>query len=104
MRAADRGLQLRAVGGSAGRRRAGELGDRTKPWEVRRPTPLLRLTSCGGVKHGVPPFEELSQLVAQNSGTNLQQHFWGFSDIGLGWADRVGSPRCVRARAAPRPT
>jgi Transposase, Mutator family len=28
----------------------------------------------------------------------------GFSDIGLGWADRVGSPRCVRARAAPRPT
>jgi hypothetical protein len=27
-----------------------------------------------------------------------------FCDIGLGLADRVGSARCLRARAAPRPT
>ena len=27
----------------------------------------------------------------------------GFSDIGVGSADRVGSPRCVPARAAPHP-
>ena len=28
----------------------------------------------------------------------------GFSDIGLGWGDRVGSPRCPRALGAPPPT
>jgi DNA repair protein RadC len=63
----------------------------------------VQLTHAAGQAGLLLGISVLDQVILARDGfVSLRAE--GFCDVGMGWADSVVSPRCVRALAAPRPT